>query len=74
MANGGEEQAQLEDTISQKESAYLESTPQGNIINGYDGYIKGAGGANKKKPPPLEQSRVFSRSSISYRPNPAGVR
>lgn len=68
-------QAQLEDSISQKESAYLDSTPHGNIITGYDGYIKGGGSAaHKKKPPPLEQNRVFTRSSISYRPNASGVR
>lgn len=68
-------QAHLEETISQKESAYLDSTPHGNIITGYDGYIKGSGSAaHKRKPPPLEQNRVFTRSSISYRSNAGGVR
>ncbi|SPO04219.1 uncharacterized protein DNG_06902 [Cephalotrichum gorgonifer] len=65
--------AQLEESIAQKETAYLESTPTGNIIIGYDGYIKGTGpAANKKKAPTPEQNRVFSRSSTSYRPNTGG--
>ncbi|PHH88206.1 hypothetical protein CDD83_7841 [Cordyceps sp. RAO-2017] len=63
--------AQLEDSIAQKESAYLESTPAGNIITGFDNYMKGTSGAaaQRRKAGSAEQNRVFSRSSISYRPN-----
>lgn len=62
--------AALEAEIEQKESTYLEGTPHGNIIAGFDNYIKGTstGGAARRKQGPIEQNRVFSRSSISYRP------
>ncbi|RDA93106.1 hypothetical protein CP533_4129 [Ophiocordyceps camponoti-saundersi (nom. inval.)] len=65
--------AQLEDGIALKESAYLESTPAGNIITGFENYMKGASGAaaQRRKTGSTEQNRVFSRSSISYRPNNA---
>lgn len=65
------EQAQVEDGIAQKESTYLESTPGGNIITGFDSYMKTTSGAaaQRRKTGPLDQNRVFSRSSISYRPN-----
>ena len=61
----------VEDTILQKEIAYLESTPSGNIITGFDNYMKGTSGAaaQRRKTGPMEQNRVFSRSSMSYRPN-----
>lgn len=63
--------AQVEDGIAQKESTYLESTPGGNIIAGFDNYMKATSGAaaQRRKTGPLDQNRVFSRSSISYRPN-----
>ncbi|KAF4979020.1 hypothetical protein FZEAL_4695 [Fusarium zealandicum] len=62
---------QVEDGIAQKETAYLDSTPSGNIITGFDNYMKGTSGAaaQRRKTGPMEQNRVFSRSSISYRPN-----
>ncbi|TFA98571.1 Chromatin modification-related protein eaf6, partial [Trichoderma ghanense] len=63
--------AAMEESIMQKESAYLDSTPNGNIITGFDNYMKGTSGAaaQRRKTGPPEQNRVFSRSSISYRPN-----
>lgn len=62
--------AALETEIEQKEATYLESTPHGNIISGFDNYIKGTsgGGAARRKQGTTEHNRVFSRSSISYRP------
>jgi len=62
---------QIEEAIAQKEAIYLESTPSGNIITGFDNYMKGQSGAaaQRRKTGPLEQNRVFSRSSISYKPN-----
>lgn len=62
---------QVEDGIAQKEAAYLDSTPTGNVITGFDNYMKGASGAaaQRRKTGGMEQNRVFSRSSISYRPN-----
>lgn len=65
----------MEESIAQKETAYLDSTPSGNIITGFDNYMKGTSGAaaQRRKTGPAEQNRVFSRSSISYRPN-NGVR
>ncbi|KAJ3482645.1 hypothetical protein NLG97_g7514 [Lecanicillium saksenae] len=61
---------QVEEGIIQKESAYLENTPSGNIITGFDNYMKGISGAaaQRRKTGPMDQNRVFSRSSISYRP------
>lgn len=66
-------QAQMEESIAHKESAYLDSNPAGNIITGFDNYMKGAGGtaAQRRKGSSTDQNRVFSRSSISYRPNNA---
>ncbi|KHN95317.1 Histone H4 acetyltransferase, NuA4 complex, Eaf6 [Metarhizium album ARSEF 1941] len=62
---------QLEDNIVSKEAAYLESTPSGNIITGFDNYMKGTSGAaaQRRKSGPADQNRVFSKSSLSYRPN-----
>lgn len=55
----------------QKEATYLDSTPSGNIITGFDNYMKGTSGAaaQRRKMGSTDQNRVFSRSSISYRPN-----
>ncbi|GJN73133.1 histone H4 acetyltransferase, NuA4 complex, Eaf6 [Purpureocillium lilacinum] len=63
--------AAVEDSIASKEAAYLDSTPAGNIITGFDNYMKGQSGAaaQRRKAGPAEQNRVFSRSSVSYRPN-----
>lgn len=62
---------QVEDSIATKETMYLDSTPAGNIITGFDNYMKGAtsGASSRRKPAAAEANRVFSRSSISYRPN-----
>ncbi|KAI1322892.1 NuA4-domain-containing protein [Xylariaceae sp. FL0255] len=59
-----------EQTILQKETEYLESTPYGNIITGFDGYIKGntSAAAQRKRTGMVDQNRVFSRSSISHNP------
>ncbi|KAG5976726.1 hypothetical protein E4U55_007246, partial [Claviceps digitariae] len=61
---------QVEESIVSKEAAYLESTPSGNIITGFDNYMKGTTGAaaHRRKSGPVDQNRVFSKSSISYRP------
>lgn len=61
----------VEDSIALKETTYLESTPNGNIISGFDNYMKGQSGAaaQRRKVGTLEQNKVFSKSSLSYRPN-----
>ncbi|KAG6034366.1 hypothetical protein E4U41_006564 [Claviceps citrina] len=61
---------QVEESIMIKEASYLESTPSGNIITGFDNYMKGTtwAAAQRRKSGLLDQNRVFSRSSISYRP------
>ncbi|KAF2968161.1 hypothetical protein GQX73_g5454 [Xylaria multiplex] len=60
-----------EQSILQKETEYLESTPYGNIITGFDGYIKGSTNATaqRKRNGMIDQNRIFSRSSISHNPS-----
>ncbi|CAK7266552.1 hypothetical protein SEPCBS57363_002147 [Sporothrix epigloea] len=57
-----------EEAIAQKEIEYLENTTNGNIITGFDNYVKGITGAaaQRRKTGATEANRLFTRSSISY--------
>jgi chromatin modification-related protein EAF6 len=68
-------QLNLEDQILKHETTYLEETSAGNIIKGFDNYIKGttaatttggAGTATRRKAPVSDTDRIFSRSSASF--------
>ncbi|KAF8477422.1 histone acetyltransferase subunit NuA4-domain-containing protein [Kalaharituber pfeilii] len=53
----------LEDQISKFEASYLEDTPNGNIIRGFDNYIKGT--AARRRNAIGDADRVFSMSSAT---------
>ncbi|KUJ22852.1 NuA4-domain-containing protein [Mollisia scopiformis] len=63
--------AMQEETIYKKETDYLEDTPGGNIITGFESYTKGitnvAGG--RRRGGVQEINRVFSRSSVTWNVN-----
>ncbi|KAI9669750.1 MAG: hypothetical protein M1831_007446 [Alyxoria varia] len=80
--------AAVESTIAKLESNYLEETSAaGNIIKGFDNYIKASGSASTSSGPGTatrrkggvnDQDRIFSRSSVSWTardssPPPAGA-
>lgn len=54
----------MEEQIFRAEGAYLEETSSGNIVKGYENYIKGS--QTKKRVLLNEQDRVFSLSSAVF--------
>lgn len=58
--------------IYKNETEYLEDTPAGNIIVGFEGYTKGSSGAaaggGRRKGNVVEGNRVFSRCSVTFGP------
>lgn len=66
----------IEENIYRAETGYLEETSAGNIVKGFDNYIKGSttstsGGAGassaaRRKAAINDQDRIFSRSSQSF--------
>jgi chromatin modification-related protein EAF6 len=70
-------QTAMDDAIYKKETEYLEDTPYGNILIGFDNYIKGsssaAPGGGRRKAGVDDTNRVFSRSSVRYNDITVGV-
>ncbi|KAI1382211.1 NuA4-domain-containing protein [Hypoxylon crocopeplum] len=59
--------AQLEQNIVDLEAKYLGNTRFGNIVKGFDNYIKGTSSAAQRKQGELkDEDYIWSRSSISY--------
>ncbi|OTB08816.1 hypothetical protein M426DRAFT_316841 [Hypoxylon sp. CI-4A] len=59
--------SQLEQNIVDLETKYLSNTRVGNIVKGFDNYIKGTSSAAQRKQNELkEEDYIWSRSSISY--------
>lgn len=59
-----------EDHIQKNETKYLESTPMGNIITGFDNFTKTGGGAgSRKKGVVSDVHRIFSKSSTTWNGN-----
>ncbi|KAI4868510.1 NuA4-domain-containing protein [Hypoxylon rubiginosum] len=59
--------AQLEQNIVDLEAKYLANTRYGNIVKGFDNYIKGTSAAAQRKQGELkEEDYIWSRSSISH--------
>ncbi|KAF8246935.1 NuA4-domain-containing protein [Wilcoxina mikolae CBS 423.85] len=56
--------ALYEDNIFKAETAYLEETQNGNIIKGFDNYIKA--GVPRRKTNFNDHDRIFSLSSLTY--------
>ncbi|KAK2628344.1 hypothetical protein QTJ16_002990 [Diplocarpon rosae] len=54
-----------EEAIYRKESEYLEDTPHGNIITGFEAYTKGGGvmPGQRRRAPVRAEDRIFSGSS-----------
>lgn len=62
----------IQDAIHTHEGDYLENTPNGNIIVGFDNYTKGTGagaGASRRRGNHVDPNRVFSGSDITYNAN-----
>ncbi|KAI2467740.1 NuA4-domain-containing protein [Annulohypoxylon bovei var. microspora] len=59
--------AHLEQNIVDLEAKYLSNTRIGNIVKGFDNYIKGTSSAAQRKQGELkEEDYIWSRSSISH--------
>lgn len=74
-AETDEKVAQANAAVWNKETTYLEDTPAGNILKGFDGYIKssttagsaGTGGTSSRRKATIsDNDRLFSRSSTGY--------
>lgn len=60
-------QSQLEQNIVELEAKYLANTRYGNIVKGFDNYIKGTSAAAQRKQGELkEEDYIWSRSSLSH--------
>ena len=56
----------MDEAIYKKEGEYLEDTPYGNVLTGFENYVKGvtSTAVGRRKQGVSENDRVFSRSSV----------
>ena len=58
----------IENSLYNLETSYIEDSTYGNIIKGYDAFLN-ARTLQSRRQRPTEQERIFSRSSVNYTRN-----
>ena len=58
----------IENSLYNLETSYIEDSTYGNIIKGYDAFLNARTLQNRRQRP-TEQERIFSRSSVNYTRN-----
>lgn len=60
---------EIGETLERQEAEYVDNNPTGNILQGWDGLLKGGSAEAKRRRTMAQESiKLFSRSHISYNP------